>query len=138
LEHVSALEEVKKLTASQNCLDDILVNLAIKNGDWRSLFDANSLFITALVLDLDVWASLQSMVEKAHYMKHCHLDALVNTVNHIWNIGKLDQIIGKVFSRLEKMLALIIEGKGGNDCVEDKRGVKYQDLKFDFNLNTRN
>ena len=87
------------------------------------------------VLDLGVWAGLQSMVERAHFMKRCNLEALVRTVYSVWNTGKLDTIIRKVFLRLERVLALINEGKGSNDRVEDNRGVKFEGMKFDFKKN---
>ena len=42
-----------------------------------------------------------------------------------------------VFIRLEKFICLINEDNGGNDLVEPKRGIKYSDMKFDFDLNLR-
>mgnify|MGYP006063385801 CR=1 FL=1 len=61
------------------------------------------------VLDLGVWCSLQSRVEKEHYMKRCEVQALVNSVNNTWNNGHLDTVIANVFNRLKKVLVLIIE-----------------------------
>ena len=37
------------------------------------------------VLDLGVWCSLQTKVERAHYMKRCESKALDKSVNYIWN-----------------------------------------------------
>ena len=34
------------------------------------------------------------------------------------------------------MITLIIDGEGANNYVESKRGVKHENLKFDYNLNT--
>ena len=42
LERISTQETVKKLTATQNFSDDVIVNQAIKNGEWRQLFDTDS------------------------------------------------------------------------------------------------
>ena len=39
--------------------------------------------------------------------------------------------INKVFDCLEKVLRLINEGRGSNDLVESKRGLKHDGLKFD-------
>jgi len=43
------------------------------------------------VLDLGVWATLQSEVERRHFMKRCHIKALVSTVMTTWDEGRLDQ-----------------------------------------------
>ena len=54
------------------------------------------------LLDLGVWCSLQSHVEKCHYMKRTDVDALVNSVNQAWNLHSntsgLDHVIGKVWA----------------------------------------
>ena len=47
------------------------------------------------------------------------------------NGTSLDGIIGKVFTRLEKVVCLIKEERGANDAVEDKRGKKYENMKFE-------
>ena len=88
----------------------------------------------ANVLDLGVWAALQAAVEKRHFMKRCHTDALVRSVMDTWVNGSLDDVISKVFKRLKKVLCLINEGEGGNDLVETQRGPKI-DLKFDYGKN---
>ena len=89
------------------------------------------------VLDLGVWASLQAIVEKKHFMRRCHVDALVNSVIETWKNHSLDRVITNVFKRLEKVICLINEGDGGNDLVESKRGVKNEKMKFDFDRNLR-
>ena len=89
-------------------------------------------------LDLGVWATLQSEVERRHFMKRYTVDALVNTVMAAWTEGDLDDVITKVFDRIKRVLVLINEGKGGNDLVETKRGVAHDDIKFDFKLNSTN
>ena len=89
------------------------------------------------VLDLGVWAALQAAVEKRHFMKRCQTDALVRTVLDTWVNGFLDEIISKVFKRLEKVLCLINKGEGGNDLVETKRGPRAE-LKVDYYKNWEN
>ena len=87
-------------------------------------------------LDLGVWCSLQSRVESQHYGKRCEVQALCNTVMDTWNHGHLDTMIAKVCKRIEKVLVLIIEGKGKNDLVETKRGKKFADLDLPFDFTT--
>ena len=65
------------------------------------------------------------------------MDALVNSVNATWNNTFYDRCITNVFARLEKVICLINEGDGGNDLVETKRGTKYSDMKFNFDMNLR-
>ena len=83
------------------------------------------------VLDLGVWRSLQSIVERKHFMRRCNADSLCRTVMEAWNGTALDAIIGKVFTRLEKVICLIKEEHGANDTVEEKRGIQYENMKFD-------
>ena len=47
----------------------------------------------------------------------------------------MDRVITSVFNRIKRVLTLINEGEGGNDYVESKRGIKYENMKFDYNLN---
>ena len=64
-------------------------------------------------------------------MRRCNADSLCRTVMESWNGTALDAIIGKVFTRLEKVICLIKEEGGANDTVEEKRGIKFENLKFD-------
>ena len=89
-------------------------------------------------LDLGVWMALQSQVESRNFMKRTNVAALVRTVYDVWNEVDMDEIIGKVFKRIGKVLALINEGEGGNDLVESKRGIKHEGLNFDYDLNAKN
>ena len=50
------------------------------------------------------------------------------SVFEVWNSDKLDNMINNVFTRLTKVLVLIIDGEGKNDLVEDKRGKKFKNL----------
>ena len=47
----------------------------------------------------------------------------------------MDRVITS-FYRVKCVLTLIIDGEGANDYVESKRGVKHENLRFDYNLNT--
>ena len=64
-------------------------------------------------------------------MNPCNADTLVRSVYHTWSCDNLNNVISKVFDRLEKVFSLINEGKGSNDLVESKHGLKYERLKFD-------
>ena len=83
------------------------------------------------VLDLGVWRSLQSIVERKHFMRRCNADSLCRTVREAWNGTALDAIIGKVFTRLEKVICLIKEEQEANNTVGEKRGITYENIKFD-------
>ena len=94
------------------------------------------------LLDLGVWCSLQAHVEKEHYLKRTDVNALVNTVKKVWdlrcNSSGLDGVITRVWGRLRNVLALIVEGKGGNDLVEQKRGKKFRNLDLNQELLAQN
>ena len=55
-------------------------------------------------------------------MRRCAVEALVRLVYEIWEKEELNEIITKVFNRLKIVLVLIIDGDGGNELVETKRG----------------
>ena len=59
-------------------------------------------------------------------MKRSDVDALAASVERSWN--KNADVIGRVWARLRNVLALIVQGKGGNDLVETKRGKKFRGL----------
>ena len=82
------------------------------------------------LLDLGVWCSLQSRVEKQHYQKQTDVHALAKSVMDTWNNDKnLNHVISHVWKRLRNVLALIVEGGGGNDLVvETKRGKKFRNF----------
>ena len=63
---------------------------------------------------------------------------LVHIVMYVWRDGDLNKVIDKVFDRIERVLILINEDKGGNDLLETKRGKEHANIKFDFNLNAQN
>ena len=75
------------------------------------------------MLDLGVWMSIQSRVEKLHHMKRCQHDALAKSAETAWE-SCLDQgAFSRVFKRLRVVLTCIVDDKGGNEKVEEKRGV---------------
>merc|ERR1711935_831459 len=83
------------------------------------------------LLDLGVWCSLQSQVEKEHYMKRTDLNALAKSVDNAWkNDATIKEMIGKVWSRLRNVLFNIREDKGGNNLVETKRGKKHRNIQM--------
>ena len=64
-------------------------------------------------------------------MKRTDVHALVNSVRRAWDTQPLGNVFGKVWSRATKVLALIVEGKGGNDLVEKKRGKRWAGLDLE-------
>jgi hypothetical protein len=72
------------------------------------------------MLDLGVWMSIQSRVEKLHHMKRCQHDALAKSAETAWE-SHLDQgAFSRVFERLRVTLTCIFDDKGGNEKVEEK------------------
>ena len=80
------------------------------------------------MLDLGVWMSIQSRVEKLHHMKRCQHDALAKSAETAWE-SCLDQgAFSRVFKRLRVTLTCIVDDKGGrNEKVEEKCGVLCRD-----------
>jgi len=73
-------------------------------------------------LDLGLWMSLQSRVEKQHYDKTSDADTLAKTVNEAWNDLPITTITS-VFNRIPIVQNLIVEHRGDNDLVETRRGM---------------
>ena len=110
-------------------------NEAINEYDKNLMIDFNIKLVFQVprtpysnVLDLGIWCGLQAAVEKTHYMRCCAVEALVRSVYETWEKGELNEVITKVFNRLKKVLVLIIEGDGGNELVETKRGKGFCNL----------
>ena len=81
------------------------------------------------LLDLGVWCSLQSEVEKEHRLKNNDIPTLATSVKDTWeNCDRLHGVIHRVWGRLRNVLVLIKEGDGGNHKVETKRGRQYRNL----------
>ena len=80
------------------------------------------------VLDLEILCGLQAAVENTYYIRRCDVESLIRSVYETWEKGKLKEVITKVFNRLKIVLALIIEGDGGNELVETKLGKGFCNL----------
>ena len=61
------------------------------------------------VLDLGVWMSIQSIVERKHFLRCATTKALVNTVNESWESSNLNIILSNVFQRLKVVLCNILK-----------------------------
>ena len=61
-------------------------------------------------------------------MRCCAVEELVRSDYDTWERGELNEVIIKVFNRLKIVLILIIEGNGGNELVETKRGKGFCNL----------
>jgi hypothetical protein len=72
-------------------------------------------------LNLGLWRSLQSEVEKLHRDKRTDANAIANSVQQAWNHLPSEKI-ARVFSRIPIVLELIVEDQGGNDLIEGHRG----------------
>lgn len=76
------------------------------------------------ILDLGVWMSFQSVVEKLHWQKRREKEALWGTVEKAWE--QLEPIkLTNVYARWRLVLDLIIEDEGGNSLVESRRGKLF-------------
>mgnify|MGYP000882679860 CR=1 FL=1 len=73
-------------------------------------------------LDLGVWMSVQSHVEKIHRTRTRDPDALAATVHNAWD-QLPPSIITKIFNRIPIVLQIILETNGDNDLVETRRGI---------------
>jgi len=71
-------------------------------------------------LDLGLWRSLQSEVEKLRD-KRTDANAIANSVQQAWNHLPSEKI-ARVFSRIPIVLKLIVKDQGGNDLLEGHRG----------------
>ena len=76
------------------------------------------------VLDLGIWMSLQSAVEKRHRMHRGDKEALNESVMGVWEEVTNEEAFVKVFDRLKKNYKIIEKNGGGNDLVEEFRGKK--------------
>ena len=86
------------------------------------------------VLDLGVWMSLQSVVERKHFLRRSTTAALENTVMQTWTSTDLNQVLTNVFGRLKVVLCNILRGKGGNTLVEENRGLSGKNIKIESTL----
>ena len=73
------------------------------------------------LLDLGVWMSLQSLVERIHRFTLWTPDLLHISVMKAWTVYNGYTKFRRVNQRWKEVLALIIEDKGGNEKVEQCR-----------------
>ncbi len=71
-------------------------------------------------LDLGVWRSIQSSVEKKQYHKTTIADALAQSVTEAWRHLPEDAI-SSVFGKVPEVLQKIIDDDGRNDLIEGRR-----------------
>ena len=74
--------------------------------------------------------SIQAAVEKAMYMKRGDIQALVNAVNDAWNTRLAEKSFMNVYERLQNVLVMIADDKGGNAKVEETRGKHFRKLEM--------
>ncbi len=73
-------------------------------------------------LDLGIWCSIQSAVEKLHRNRRRDPDTLAVSVRDAWENLPSDTIL-RVFNRIPVVLQLIVDHNGENDLVETRRGL---------------
>ena len=72
------------------------------------------------LLDLGVWMSLQSFVEKQHRGNMTDNKALARTCEESWD--KFDSTVFRnVYTQWQKVLQLVIDDKGGSKLVEKRK-----------------
>jgi hypothetical protein len=77
------------------------------------------------MLDLGLWRSIQSAVEKVHAFKVYDADALARSAEKAWRNRLQSGVFERVFQRLLKVLKIIEDDNGGNDFVEGQRGKQF-------------
>jgi hypothetical protein len=73
------------------------------------------------ILDLGVWMSLQSAVEKMHRKNRSDVNALARTVEATWESFD-SAVFSNVYRRWKKILSLILADNGDNTLVDSHRG----------------
>ena len=79
------------------------------------------------MLDLGVWMSIQATVQRVHFMRRCHHDALAASVEDAWNSHLNSGAFLRVYRRIRVVLRCILDDNGGNHLVEAKRGKLFRD-----------
>jgi hypothetical protein len=82
------------------------------------------------LLDLGIWMSIQAAVEKEMYMKRGDIHALAVAVKNAWETRLSENAFKNVYERLQNVLVMIDEDKGGNAKVEAKRGKLFRKLEL--------
>lgn len=83
-------------------------------------------------LDLGIWCTLQWAVDRLMRGKRGDMEALNTGVNAVWDDGNMEIAFNGVWSRLQRVLNLIIKEEGGNETVEKSRGKKGADMDVPF------
>ena len=73
------------------------------------------------MLDLGVWMSFQSLVERLHQFSIMEADHLHLSVKKAWMIYSGFVKLNEVHERWKEVMALIIQDKGGNELVDKYR-----------------
>jgi hypothetical protein len=73
------------------------------------------------LLDLGIWCSLQSFVEKMHRGHRSDAAALARTIEKTWTDEYDSEVFKKVYARGQKVLQLVIDDNGGNTKVDSHR-----------------
>ena len=72
-------------------------------------------------LDMGMWCALQAAVDRKKITKRFSIAVLVNLIHDMWANETLNKTIAKVFKKLDNIIVLIDEGKGGSHLVKKKR-----------------
>lgn len=86
------------------------------------------------MLDLGVWRSLQSHVEKLHFRKRLNSEALHNTVGHAWFNALPAEVLTVIHERLYDVARASVSAGGDNVDAEKVRCVTRNRLKISENL----
>ena len=90
------------------------------------------------MLDLGIWMSIQSAVQRVHFMRRCHHDALAQSVEDAWASELSIRAFQNVWKRLRVVLRCILDDDGGNQLVEEKRGKLFRAANIDPFLDENN
>lgn len=77
------------------------------------------------LLDLGIWNSLQSLVDKSFRGNKQDVKALAKTVQLAWDLYCTPAVFQRVYDRWEKVLRLIIAGAGDNIHIDSARGENF-------------
>ena len=80
------------------------------------------------LLDLGIWMSLQSVVEKLHKHRRVKENVLAKTVLDSFDAMETYVKYSNIWKRWEKVLEIIAISNGGNELVERNRGKKVEEL----------
>ena len=83
------------------------------------------------MLDLGVWVSLQSLVEKIHRRRVMQSDVLSDSVHEAFK-EITSEVLSKVHLRWKLVLQLLVSGRGTNEVVEEHRSLKKKAMLKDL------